>query len=230
MAHVYLNRDWYNARMNKPSHTSVQHADPADDAIGADTIATAGPVDMVVVSEGETSDSPSELDLQVESILMSTDHPQPTAKIAQWLGGVSTKSVSDAVKRLNIVYDKTDRSFRIEQIAKGWQITTLTEFADLLAMVHKRDTAARLSPAAMETLAIIAYKQPILRADIEAIRGVASGEVIRGLMERRLVKIAGRAEELGRPMLYGTTKTFLEVFGLASLKDLPNSEELWRKQ
>lgn len=218
--------------MNEPSHASVQHVDPADDSLGVDTpvTATADPIDTAVVSQDITADSPSELDLQVESILMSADHPQPAVKIAQWLGGVSTKSVSDAVKRLNSIYNQTGRSFRVEQVAKGWQVTTLAKFADLLGMVHKRDTAARLSPAAMESLAIIAYKQPILRADIEAIRGVASGEVIRGLMDRRLVKIAGRAEELGRPMLYGTTKTFLEVFGLANLKDLPNSEELWRKQ
>lgn len=219
--------------MNEPSHAPVQHTDPADDSsFGSDTstTATADPKGTDVVSQEVVPDAPSELDLQVESILMSTDHPQPAVKIAQWLGEVPAKSVNDAVKRLNNVYSQTGRSFRIEQIAKGWQITTLAKFSDLLATVHKRDTAARLSPAAMETLAIIAYKQPILRADIEAIRGVASGEVIRGLMERRLVKIAGRAEELGRPMLYGTTKTFLEVFGLASLKDLPNSEELWRKQ
>ena len=218
--------------MNEPSDAPVQQIDPADDLRGSDTsaTATADSRNTNAVSQEMSPDSPSEFDLQVESILMSTDHPQPAVKIAQWLGEVPAKSVNDAVKRLNSVYSQTGRSFRIEQIAKGWQITTLAKFSDLLATVHKRDIAARLSPAAMETLAIIAYKQPILRADIEAIRGVASGEVIRGLMERRLVKIAGRAEELGRPMLYGTTKTFLEVFGLASLKDLPNSEELWRKQ
>jgi len=88
--------------------------------------------------------------------------------------------------------------------------------------------AGKLSPAALETLAIIAYKQPIIRADIEAVRGVAAGEVIRGLMYKGLVKIVGRAEVLGRPMLYGTTKKFLEVFGLNSLKDLPKIEELKR--
>ena len=84
----------------------------------------------------------------------------------------------------------------------------------------------KLSPAAMETLAIIAYKQPVIRVDIEAIRGVAVGEVIRSLMYKGLVKIVGRAEILGRPMLYGTTRKFLEVFGLNSLKDLPKAEEL----
>ena len=94
-----------------------------------------------------------------------------------------------------------------------------------MEQLHKTRAASKLSPAAMETLAIIAYKQPILRVQIEAIRGVASGEVVRSLMERRLVKIVGRSDEIGRPMLYGTTKTFLETFGLSSLKDLPKAED-----
>ena len=85
---------------------------------------------------------------------------------------------------------------------------------------------SKLTPAALETLAIIAYRQPVLRVDLEAIRGVACGEVLRGLLERRLVRIVGRAEELGRPMLYGTTREFLEVFGLATLDDLPNAKDL----
>lgn len=100
------------------------------------------------------------------------------------------------------------------------------QYHDVLArlVTSKKDT--RLTQASLETLAIVAYRQPILRADIEAIRGVASGEVLRGLMERQLIKIVGRAEVIGRPMLYGTTKQFLEIFGLASLDDLPRMEEL----
>ena len=94
----------------------------------------------------------------------------------------------------------------------------------MLKKLHQKEIDAKLTKPALETLAIIAYKQPILRADIEAIRGVACGETIRSLMEKHLVKIAGRAEEPGRPILYGTTKRFLELFGLNSLKDLPQSE------
>ena len=162
-------------------------------------------------------------------MLMSTDHPQTAAKLAAWLGQDSAKNVLQAIKRLNQHYLDTNRSFRIEQVARGWQIMTQPDYADLMAAVHKSKTATRLSPAALETLAIIAYEQPILRAQVEAIRGVASGEVIRGLMDRRLVKIVGRAEEPGRPMLYGTTGSFLEVFGLASIKDLPKVEQLWHR-
>ena len=103
---------------------------------------------------------------------------------------------------------------------------TLSPYNNWLKKLLRTRSDTKLSPAALETLAIISYKQPIIRADIEAIRGVAAGEMIRSLMYKGLVKIVGRAEVLGRPMLYGTTKKFLEVFGLNSLKDLPKIEEL----
>src|SRR5213080_2214617 len=102
---------------------------------------------------------------------------------------------------------------------------SLPEYGDERWWAHQKKIDAKLSKAALETLAIIAYKQPILRAEVEAIRGVACGETIRSLMEKHLVRIAGRAEEPGRPILYGTTKRFLELFGLNSLRDLPQPEE-----
>jgi segregation and condensation protein B len=137
----------------------------------------------------------------------------------------ATKPVRQAIKDLNAQYEESHRSFRVEQVAGGYQLLTLPEFGEHLQKLHQREVDAKLTKAALETLASIAYKQPILRADIEAIRGVACGETIRSLMEKRLVNIAGRAEEPGRPILYGTTKRFLEVFGLNSLKDLPQSED-----
>ena len=127
-------------------------------------------------------------------------------------------------------YGDEGRGLQISQVAGGYRMTTRVEHDRHLRALYRHRNRTRLGPAALETLAIIAYKQPILRADVESIRGVASGEVIRGLMERRLVTIAGRAQELGRPMLYGTTRSFLEVFGLASLKDLPKVDELWQKE
>jgi segregation and condensation protein B len=166
-----------------------------------------------------------ELSLQIEAILMTTDRALPSARLSELLGKVGSEAVNGAIKALNDVYDSTGRSFRIEAVAGGWQILTLPRFRGVLEALHRSREQTHLSPAAMETLAIIAYKQPVLRAQVESIRGVASGEVIRSLMERKLVKIVGRAEELGRPMLYGTTRAFLEVFGLASLKDLPKVEE-----
>ncbi len=169
---------------------------------------------------------PEDLDLRVEAALMTTDRAISVAKLTEILGGVAGKPIKDAIDQLNKVYDESNRSFRIEQLAGGYQIVTLPKYAQVLANLHKSRQSNKLTAAGMETLAIIAYKQPILRAEIEAIRGVSSGETVRSLMERHLVKIVGRAEEIGRPMLYGTTKQFLEVFGLASLKDLPNAGEL----
>lgn len=169
---------------------------------------------------------PEDLALRVEAALMTTDRAISAAKLSEILGGVATKPIGEAIDELNKIYDKTGRSFRVEQLAGGYQIVTLPQYAQVLANLHKARQSNKLTAAAMETLAIIAYKQPILRAEIEAIRGVSSGETARSLMEKHLVKIVGRAEEIGRPMLYGTTKQFLEVFGLATLKDLPNAGEL----
>ena len=136
------------------------------------------------------------------------------------------EQVREAIDQLNDEYERTKRAFRIIQVAGVRQVMTLPEYGELLKRLRGDRQMARLTPAALETLAIVAYRQPILRADLEAIRGVACGEVLRGLLDRRLIRIVGRAEELGRPMLYGTTKEFLEVFGLASLKDLPQAKDL----
>jgi segregation and condensation protein B len=160
----------------------------------------------------------------LEALLFSTHHPLTAGRLAELMDLDSTKPVRRAIKELNQSYESTGRSFRVEQVAGGFQLLTLPEHGDLLKKLHQREIDAKLTKAALETLAIIAYKQPILRADIEAIRGVQCGETIRSLMEKHLVKIAGRAEVPGRPILYGTTKRFLELFGLNSIKDLPQPE------
>ena len=160
----------------------------------------------------------------LEALLLSTHHPLTPGRLAELMDLGSTKPVKRAVKELNEQYATGGRAFRVEQVAGGYQILTLPEFGEHVKKLHQREGDAKLTKAAIETLAIVAYKQPILRADVEAIRGVACGETIRSLMEKHLVKIAGRAEEPGRPILYGTTKRFLELFGLNSLRDLPQSE------
>lgn len=136
------------------------------------------------------------------------------------------KIISDAVDQLNRTYVSTGRAFTIELLAGGYRLMTIPRHRAVIAAFHGLSAQQRLSKASVETLAIIAYKQPVTRARLEAIRGVACGEVLRSLIERRLVTIVGRAEELGRPMLYGTTKGFLEAFGLSTLKDLPNAQEM----
>lgn len=162
----------------------------------------------------------------LEALIFSTHHPLTAAQIADVLELPVSKGVKHAIAALNDAYATTGRSFRIEQVAGGYQMLTLPQFGAVLQKLHTREADTRLTKAAQETLAVIAYKQPVLRTDVEAIRGVSCGETIRSLMEKRLVKISGRAELPGRPILYGTTRRFLESFGLNSLKDLPQPEGL----
>lgn len=183
---------------------------------------------------GPTQDAgaPEPVQAAVEAILLSLDKPVGAMRLAEALGldkeetGAPAKRIDDAVRALNESYERTGRSFRIERVAGGYRVMTLPVYAEAVAAFHAARAPTRLSRAAIETLAIVAYRQPITRAELEAIRGVACGEVLKTLLERRLVDIVGRAEELGRPMLYGTTKRFLELFGLASLKDLPTVGDL----
>jgi segregation and condensation protein B len=116
----------------------------------------------------------------------------------------------------------------VEQLAGGYQLRTRPKFAGWLRPLVPASEQIRLTPPALETLAVVAYRQPVLRADVEAIRGVACGEILRQLMDRDLLRIVGRSEELGRPLWYGTTKRFLEAFGLCSLDELPLSAQLRR--
>lgn len=162
----------------------------------------------------------------VEAVLFASDEALSVQRLVNIVEAGSIKQVRDCVKELNDKYRSNGSAFRIEQIAGGYQIMTLDVFGYWLKKLVRVRTETKLSQAALETLAIISYKQPVIRADIEAIRGVAAGEVIRNLMYKGLVKIVGRAEVLGRPMLYGTTKKFLDIFGLNTLKDLPKIEEL----
>jgi segregation and condensation protein B len=162
----------------------------------------------------------------IEAVLFATNEPITPQKIVEILGTSDVKEVRKHIDELNHKYEQMNCAFHIEGIAGGYQMLTLSPFNPWLGKLLHVRAETKLSPAALETLAIVAYKQPIMRVDVEAIRGVAAGEMIRQLIDKGLVKIVGRAEELGRPLLYGTTKKFLQVFGLNSLKDLPTAEDL----
>lgn len=187
-----------------------------------------------VDSEPDEDDEPeliegefdTNLESVVEALLFAGDEPLSAAKLVEIAEAGSIKTIRKAVKTLNKKYRQTKSAFRIEELAGGYQMMTLACFNPWLSKLIKVRSDNKLSPAQLETLAIVAYKQPIIRADVEAIRGVATGEILRNLMYKGLVKIVGRAEILGRPMLYGTTKKFLDIFGLSNLKDLPKIEEL----
>ena len=157
----------------------------------------------------------------VEALLISTDVALPASKIAQLLGIGDASDVKRYIESLNEQYEEAGTSFRIQAIAKGYQVLTLPVYDAWVRKLHKARADSRMSKAALETLAIVAYKQPVLRVNVEAIRGVAVGDMLVRLREMNLIRIAGRAEEIGRPLLYGTTRKFLDVFGLSSLHDLP---------
>jgi len=184
---------------------------------------------MDIEEQGDVSQTAAEGELTMESVteavLFASDESLSVARLAD-IVGTSAKQIRRHIENLNDKYEANNNAFRIEQIAGGYQMLTLSDYDHWLKKLLRARSDSKLSPAALETLAIIAYKQPVIRADIEAIRGVQVGEVIRNLMYKGLVKIVGRAEVLGRPMLYGTTKKFLGTFGLNSLKDLPKIEEL----
>ncbi|MEO1007988.1 MAG: SMC-Scp complex subunit ScpB [Planctomycetota bacterium] len=136
-------------------------------------------------------------------------------------GRPPAEALDELVAALNAELDVQGRAARVEKLAGGYRLMVAAGHARVVAAFDRARQPQRLSRPSIETLSIIAYRQPITRAQIEAIRGVACGEVLRSLLDRKLIAIKGRAEELGRPMLYGTTRQFLDLFGLASLKELP---------
>ncbi|MBN2069837.1 MAG: SMC-Scp complex subunit ScpB [Candidatus Krumholzibacteriota bacterium] len=163
---------------------------------------------------------------EVEALLFASDGPLSAARIASLTGVSSVKTIKDAIRVLEEFYRTNERSFGIVEIAGGYQITTCSEHARLVASLFKSRRKARLSQAALETLAIIAYKQPINRLEVEAIRGVNCDGVLSTLIDRELIVITGRGEGIGKPYLYSTTTKFLEYLGLKDYRDLPSIEEL----
>lgn len=236
-----------NAEQKREAEATRLEADtdsPISESIPTDTTQilpqeNAEPEQPVVPdTEQEEDDEPDEepseeideieatLETVVESVLFASDEPISAKRLVEIAEAGSVTRIRECVKTLNKKYRAGGFSFRIEKISGGYQMMTLPAFNPWISKLIKVRADNKLTPAGLETLAIVAYKQPIIRADIEAIRGVASGEVLRNLMYKGLVKIVGRAEILGRPMLYGTTKKFLDVFGLNTLKDLPKVDEL----
>lgn len=162
----------------------------------------------------------------VEAVLFAADEPATPAQIAKAIGGVKPSTVKKALEDLASAYESTGSGLAAEELAGGWIILTREDYADMIRRLRKSTERRKLTPAALETLAVVAYKQPVQRQQVEDIRGVSCGPMLRSLMERGMVKIVGRAEVLGRPLLYGTTRRFLDTFGLASIKDLPRAREL----
>jgi segregation and condensation protein B len=161
----------------------------------------------------------------VESLLFVADEPLTIERLKQIITGAETKALREALEELMVDYETRKGGFYLSPVAGGYQIRTRPEYTEWIKRLLQ-PKPQRLSKAALETLAIVAYKQPVIRADIEQLRGVDCGGVLRVLLERKFIRVLGRKEIPGRPLIYATTKRFLEVFGLKNLKDLPTPKEI----
>jgi len=157
----------------------------------------------------------------VETLLFITDTPLGVAKIAQALGEKDQEKVASLIAELQKDYDQRGAALQVMEIAEGFQLATRADFAPYIRNLYKDRMTMRLSKPALETISIIAYKQPLTRAEVEEIRGVEVIAALETLLEKGLIRVVGRRETVGRPLLYGTTSEFLRHFGLRSIKDLP---------
>ncbi len=162
---------------------------------------------------------------RLEAVLFLSREPLSSRKIAQLANLADGSEARTLIRRLRRMYDAAGNAFQVQEIAGGYQLLTRAVLAQWMRRILETGTETRLSAPAMETLAVVAYRQPILRAEIESIRGVSCDDILRQLLDRDLLRIVGRSEDLGRPLLYGTTKRFLELFGLKNLDDLPTLAE-----
>jgi segregation and condensation protein B len=165
---------------------------------------------------------------RLEAVLFLSREPIAPRKLAQLANLTDGTEARTLLESLRKRYDERGCAFQVVQVAGGYQLLSRPEFATWLRAQAGHAESIRLSPPALETLAVVAYRQPVFRAEVEAIRGVACGEILRQLMDRDFVRIVGRSEELGRPLWYGTTKRFLQAFGLCNLDQLPWAQQLRR--
>ncbi|MDF0651002.1 MAG: SMC-Scp complex subunit ScpB [Nitrospira sp.] len=166
-----------------------------------------------------------ELQAILEALLFVSSEPLSLARLVAVMGNVPKVEVEEALRNLGQVFEQEGRGVRLAVVAGGYRLVTKQDHASWVKRLDKAKTAAKLSRSALESLAIIAYKQPLVRSEIEEIRGVETSGVLRTLLERKLVRIVGRKEVPGRPIMYGTTKFFLEHFGLSDLSQLPPLRE-----
>lgn len=167
-----------------------------------------------------------ELKQILEALIFVSDKPLGINQIKEVLGDLPEQDIRQLTEELDREYQQTSRSFAIQEVAGGFRMITRPEFAPWLKALYKSKMKERLTRPSLETLAIIAYKQPVTKPEIEAIRGVNVDGVITTLLERNLIRIAGRKDTIGRPLLYTTTNEFLQHFGLSSISDMPKLPEV----
>jgi segregation and condensation protein B len=215
-----------SAQDNEP----VAEASPADPEPATEPQPAEVPVEAEAEDAGQEGDEgpvlpPAEIKAVLEALIFASPQPVTVREIVKVMGGVSKEDWHAALGELQAEYARDGRGLQIVEIAAGWQITTRPEYNDWVRELLDPKTPTRLSIQALETLAVVAYKQPVTLPEIIDLRGVKSGGVMKTLLEKRLIRIVGRKEVVGRPILYGTTKQFLLHFGLKDLAELPKIEE-----
>ncbi|MGE3802083.1 MAG: SMC-Scp complex subunit ScpB [Candidatus Kapaibacterium sp.] len=175
-------------------------------------------------AEGSGESGEEETEVEAESVEVSGEEGNGEQMVSA--GQIGQKELRTMIAELNDEYEAEGRPFRIMELAGGFQFATTKEYGEFVGLLSKERSRRRLSPAALETLAIVAYRQPVTKPEVEAIRGVNCDQVLLSLLERNLITITGRSEAVGKPLLYGTTEDFLRAFGLNSLSDLPKLREL----
>ena len=162
----------------------------------------------------------------VEAVLFASDVPVESRTLCEIVDGLTDSELLDIIDSLNKKYSADERTFRIVEVAGGFQFETLSRYGSFVEKLFRTKSRPKLSRAALETLAIVAYKQPISKVEIDTLRGVDSDASIRTLQNRDLVEVKGRGDSVGKPLLYGATNEFLRYFGLKDIKDLPGADEL----
>ncbi len=171
---------------------------------------------------------PDRLSGAVEALLLASGDVLTVERIRDLLGLASVIHVREALEEIRTRWQEAGLAVEVDELAGGVRVATRPEYAEYVRRLSRRPEVDRLTPSLLETLSIVAYRQPVPRVEVERIRGVQCGDGLRGLLERRLVKVTGRSDQPGRPLLYGTTRRFLEIFGLRSLQDLPEKGDLKR--
>ncbi len=218
--------------VNESTPASAEDQDGAPEGVpaeaGADASAEASPEpapEKIKLGPGEQK-SDEQLRRELTVLLFAASEPLSQPRLAELLERPAPARVAAALEALRAGLEASELPLVLRKIAGSWRLLSDPEFGHVVNRLRSEPKPERISAAALETLAIIAYRQPVSKAEIEAIRGVQAGPVLRSLVDRNLVRITGRADLPGQPLLYGTTKEFLERFGLAALKDLPRDGEL----
>jgi segregation and condensation protein B len=209
--------------IDPPEETSTQ-PEPEESPVTASPGAEEAPSKL---GPGEDL-SDEELDRRLTALIYASPEPLSSRRIADLLERPDPKRVTTSLTRLGERLESAGLPLELKKIAGGWRILTSADLDPIVGELVISRRTERMSPASLETLSIVAYRQPVTKGEVEAIRGVGAGPMLRSLVDRGLVKVVGRAKQPGSPLQYGTTRDFLDRFGLGALKDLPRDDELTR--